>query len=315
MQTKKYSFRLLLFVFASLASGEEASRIAIQKAIPYLENKGEAWIREKKCVSCHQVNSMLWALSLSKSKGFEVNPKLAEWKNWAVDESLRQAKEGKSIGRSNKEGVAQLLLGLPSITHKKRAQLHEILSKDRRKDGTWKAGGQLPEQKRPPHETDMVSTMWIALSNPENASPESIYALDSDKPAKSVEWYALRILLSERIGGSKTSSSLDSLLKSQNSDGGWGWLLRDSSDALGTGLALYALQKINDPKNREAISKAQEFLNSSQSPNGTWLVRGTKKKKMRNFEETSTYWGTAWAVIALASSLSEPHPDKAVPHP
>ncbi len=76
-----------------------------------------------------------------------------------------------------------------------------------------------------------------------------------------------------------------------------------TSDALGTGLALYALESIRAQLDPERLALARKFLISSQQKDGSWSVKGTKKKKRHKIEETSTYWGTAWAVIALASGL------------
>ena len=72
----------------------------------------------------------------------------------------------------------------------------------------------------------------------------------------------------------------------QNSDGGWGWLVNDPSDALGTGMALYALHYLNSDKTLETRTKAIEFLIRTQRTDGTWSVKGTKKKKREKVEET-----------------------------
>ena len=64
-----------------------------------------------------------------------------------------------------------------------------------------------------------------------------------------------------------TSWAIDKSL-SKRDDGGWGWTLNQESDALATGMVLYALNQSGmDPK-QERISKAVEFLTSSQNDDG-----------------------------------------------
>jgi hypothetical protein len=56
-----------IIVFAATLSGAHESdlhaveevRAAIQRSIPYIEEKGVWWIETKKCVSCHRVGTML----------------------------------------------------------------------------------------------------------------------------------------------------------------------------------------------------------------------------------------------------------------
>ena len=43
----------------------------------------------------------------------------------------------------------------------------------------------------------------------------------------------------------------------------------------------------------------------TQQANGSWNVKGTKFKKKDRVEQTSIYWGTTWASLALISYLPE----------
>ena len=73
-----------------------------------------------------------------------------------------------------------------------------------------------------------------------------------------------------------TSWAIDKSL-SKSDDGGWEWILNQESDALATGMGLYALNQSGmDPK-QERISKAVEFLTSSQNDDGSWDVKGPRK--------------------------------------
>jgi squalene-hopene/tetraprenyl-beta-curcumene cyclase len=151
----------------------------------------------------------------------------------------------------------------------------------------------------------LVSSSWIALSARKKVSQASIPTIHIQKEGQSIEWYVVNLLLSSVNGDEKVNSFTNKLKEFQNSDGGWGWLVNEPSDALGTGMALYALQYVNSEKTLETRTRAIEFLTRTQRTDGTWPVNGTKRKKREKVEETSTYWGTAWAIIGLTSGLSD----------
>ncbi|WP_417385014.1 prenyltransferase/squalene oxidase repeat-containing protein [Gimesia sp.] len=292
-------------------------RETVQRGIPYIEEKGLWWIEEKKCVTCHRVGNMVWSLQAAKQSGFMVSDRLAEWRQWSIDKSLANNDKGKVTGLGNKEGVAQLLLSpdradTDTAQVEARKKLAAILLEEQRPDGSWKAGGQLPFQKRPAAETDAVSTMWLTLAllaegKNEASTPVLTRAMKfiaASSPGKSVEWYAVRLLLAVQSGETEVRDQLVKQLRSQqHPDGGWGWMIADDSDALGTGLALYALVSAGVDRNDPAVKGAQQFLVSTQRDDGSWPVRGTKEKKKKSVQETAVFWGTTWAVIGLVESL------------
>lgn len=294
-------------------------RETVQRSIPFIEEKGLWWIEEKKCVTCHRVGNMVWSLEAAKQSGFEVSDRLAEWKQWSIESSLAENDKGKITGLGNQEGVAQLLLSRDQSDNadeqtETRKKLAGLLLEEQLPDGSWKAGGQLPFQKRPAAETNAVSTMWLTLAllaegKNEASAPTITNALkfiQASPSGKSVEWYAVRLLLAVQTGETEVRDQLVKQLRSQqHADGGWGWMLADDSDALGTGLALYALVSAGVERQAPAIKGAQQFLVSTQRDDGSWPVRGTKEKKKTSVQETTVYWGTTWAVIGLVESLPE----------
>jgi squalene-hopene/tetraprenyl-beta-curcumene cyclase len=122
---------------------------------------------------------------------------------------------------------------------------------------------------------------------------------------QSTEWWATRLML-ERCDGSADKADVlrAELLKRQRADGGWGWLCDDDSDALGTGIALYALRQDKMSAASPEIAKARQFLIKTQTGDGSWPVRGTKQNKKDHIEPTTTFWGTCWAVIGLCETLT-----------
>lgn len=292
----------------------EQVRAGIEKSLPYIAERGAWWIEEKDCNSCHRVGNMLWSLTEAQRLGFEVDEQLEEWSSWAVDSAQVKDKEGVLTAAKNKEGVAQLLLvhsTQPFLSDKTIELFLQVFKDAQAEDGRWNADGQLPAQKRKPEETADVSTAWIALAiansqsnhGDSDALTAALDALEKRQQAESTEWFAVRLLLANELSQSSLVVRFHSkLVELQHADGGWGWLHEEPSDALGTGLALYALARTEKAAS-ETQSKAIEFLLSTQKPNGTWDVKGTKKNKRKRVEETATYWGTAWATQALVATL------------
>ena len=124
---------------------------------------------------------------------------------------------------------------------------------------------------------------------------------------KSTEWFLARYMLAKELGQRDVqAATIANLLKFQQDNGGWGWNLDESSDALATGMALYALSQVApDAVIESAIAKAQKFLATTQLENGSWKVNGTKSNKRDTPIETSIFWGTSWAVLGLAETLPD----------
>ena len=153
--------------------------------------------------------------------------------------------------------------------------------------------------------------MWIATAltssadqtpAAKTASDRALDWLKNAKPGKSTEWHALRLLLHGNVG--KIENEHKQLLSYQNKDGGWPWLIGGKSDALATGLSIYALRSASTPIQAPALQRAAAYLISTQRNDGSWPVPGTKTKAKGKVVETAVYWGTGWATIGLTQMLS-----------
>ncbi len=294
-------------------------RAAVERSLPYLEKAGVSWMETKKCVSCHRVSFLTWTWSEAGKHGFQVDQEKAKvWLEWSETKSLEDRGEGKpQDGAQNLDGLAQLLLGhgaeapLP-LSKESAATFVQLLTAGQQADGSWKPAGQLPDQKRSKEETTQVSTMWnaFALGATEKtavvqgARERARIFLESANPGKSTEWFVARLLLWHQQGDeARMKAAAEELKSKQHADGGWGWLVDEKSDALATGQALFALSYIDLPPEDATIGRAQHFLVSTQTKNGSWEVKGTKEKKKERVEETATYWGTAWGTLGLLRTL------------
>ncbi len=300
---------LCLLAVATSASAEEASEIA-KRSLPFLKEKGLAWIEDRQCASCHQIPAMLWSMNSAARAGLDPERKeTTEWTPWAAD-WRRWNKTGDKDGEDkvsagNIDTMNFLLLGLdakPEAAPAWTSGFRAHILKNQQPDGSWKAGGQLPLGKRPPREIHEVTTMWTLLALQSYAGEELAAEvrqraddfLAKAGPGQSTEWHAIRLLLKP-----DDARLRDALQQLQHEDGSWGWLTKEPGDALGTGLALYALAKSGLPDDAPTRQKAVAFLKNTQAPDGSWPVPSTRARDKNKVTKTATYWGTAWAVIAL----------------
>lgn len=298
----------------SLSAAEETT---IDLGLDYVRVSGEKWIERQGCVSCHQVPSMVWAHQAADESGLlKSSEQLAEWQAWSADylnfvrPSQRADCDRQKTLASNIDTMAALLLAIPATDEAEwRAEFTEALIAEQASDGSWRACGQLPLQRRPESETHAVTTMWTSLALLNEGSQFDLEAAidfaDAIDTPQSAEWFAVRLLLAERMGDPRSDEYRERLLQHQNDDGGWGWLVAEASDALGTGYALYALRYSDTAP--EPMTAAAEFLSQTQEPDGRWKVRGTKKTA-KGPTATATDWGTAWAVLALATPAGSSYP-------
>ncbi|MFK8115058.1 MAG: prenyltransferase/squalene oxidase repeat-containing protein [Rubripirellula sp.] len=302
-------------VLAAGPSVTDPRRDCVAKAIPYLESEGQKWIDDRGCVSCHQIPSMLWSLSAAHENGYVVDPdKLQRWQSWAIQTpSFVKPEEKENVDTAktlaaNIDTMNALLLASDSAADWEdsgwRRKFTSALVENQADDGSWKACGQLPAQKRPAKETTQVTVLWslLALASQRVEVDRQQDALDfcRNTDPKSTEWYVVRVLLAAQLGDDELQGFRKQLVAKQREDGGWGWLTGDPSDALATGMALYALRKTSSGDEQvSAIRSASSFLIGTQQKDGSWLVPGTKKSTRKKNTTTSNYWGTAWAVIGL----------------
>jgi len=316
-----------LIVNASIAE-TPSSEVVIQRGLTYLNSAGEAWIKKRGCVSCHQVPTLIWSHQAASERGvLESNVDLDRWQDWSVNvvnfvkPNQKDDVDVPATMAANIDTMIGLLLASeqasdpatnlsfdqtshsskPKANADWRRQFAEKLRDEQADDGSWKACGQLPMQKRPEKETNAVTTLWAAYALqrhlPDQDPQPAITFADSVPDAVSIEWWAVRLLLSDQIADGRADQLREEIFRRQNQDAGWAWKLGDDSDALGTGLALYALAKTQT--NSVRLQSARDFLRQTQLASGKWIVPGTKKNAKGKPTATANDWGTAWAVIAL----------------
>lgn len=317
------SVPLLLVVFASQSVAQDLPapdiRAIVDRSLPYIQAGGMDWRTDQKCASCHTTTFTAWALNRAVESGFAIDEEtVQDWNLWSRDwinhvavKRRDKATRDDTLLAEN-DSVGQLLLGRPrgeQRASKWVAEYRSFLAKSQNEDGSWKAGGQLPLQKRSQRETQEVSTMWALVALRDSGATEDMLQpavesaekwLGTKTQGTSIEWWATRLLVQREAGESDAADmSRQAILKHQQEDGGWGWLVNDTSDALSTGIALYALAKDGAVAEDAEVLRAISFLEQTQDSDGSWPVRGTKKSGADDVTDTATYWGTCWTVIAV----------------
>ncbi len=304
----------------SLGEGPPSANESTRRAIGYLKVAGESWIDHRGCVSCHQIPSLLWSYQASRRLGIDgIDDDLKRWQEWStevvnfVKPNQKDDVDVAATLSANIDTMVGLLLAIPPADDSPqddpwREKFVATLASQQADDGSWKACGQLPLQRRPKIETTATTTLWTTyalIKNQQAGSPKfdrqkAIAFADQVSQAVSTEWWAARLLVAGQSGDPNVATFRRHLIDQQNDDGGWGWRLGEASDALGTGYALFALSATGTKA--PSIAAAREFLLLSQTAAGHWVVPGTKKSAKGKSTATATDWGTAWAVIALNQS-------------
>lgn len=330
-------------------TGAKTVAEAIQRALPPLtrtaEDSAAAFVRhrsQQNCISCHQQQLPLAAMSLAHSRQFTTDrgaarhqlallkrdladPEIALQGNFLPDPAifagyvamdLRGASESSSISTD--------------------AMVH-ILATIQHPDGHWSR--YIP---RPPiHASDITATASALHMIRSYGIPARQKELDArvqrartwlKKAQAETNEERTHQLLGLAWAGEKSSvlqKLAEELIRQQRDDGGWGQLSGLDSDAYATGQSLYALMeggKIST--SNPSVRRGLEFLMHTQLADGTWHVR-TRTHPFQppmdsGFPHGKDGWisaaGTSWAVMALATSLdpsqkptTTPSPAKAAP--
>ena len=325
-------------------SGAKSVAEAIQRAVPTLTKTAEdsvaSFLRhasKQDCVSCHQQQLPLPALSLAHSRHFTTD-------RAATRHQVELMKRSFFTGHITQGDEHHTLLevGLQTTFHPEPAILagytamglrleHEPasvvtdsmihqLATIQFADGHW--SWNLP--RAPIQASDITATALAIETIKSYGIPARRQELDSrvnrarawlSKTRAETNEERTHQLLGLAWAGEKSGALKKlaaELIRQQRADGGWGQLAGLDSDAYGTGQSLYALMEGGKiPANDPAVRRGLDFLMRTQLADGTWHVR-TRAHPFQppmdsGFPHGKDGWisaaGTSWAVMALATSL------------
>ncbi len=245
-------------------------------------------------------------------------------KGMLVRVATQQTKEGLNDG-GGPAVIFQLMVGVPADASRMSewiSAMSPVLERFQGKDGLWKASGQFPSENRTVLESNYIMTGWniLGLSSKfektdvptQKMISQALAKFRTMKPEKSTESRVVAFLVERQFGTAETSAPFrDALLKQQNVDGGWGWLIGGASDSFATGQVLYALGSDGLTVNDAVVQKALRFLNNTQEAEGGWFIPGpaiaatdTKPDRIKRLETLIyRHWGASWAVIGMTRVL------------
>jgi ankyrin repeat protein len=329
---------------AEQTSGASSVPDAIQRAVPSLTKTAEESVStflrhasKQDCVSCHQQQIPLPALSLAHSRHVDTDRAATRHQVELVKRSfltghIKQGDESYDLLEVNLQttfhpepGILDgyvakgLRLEHEPASAATDSMIHQLTT-IQYLDGHW--SWNLP---RPPIQaSDITATAQAVYAIQSYPIPACRPELDS-RVKRARAWLAkaraetneerVHQLLGLAWAGEK-SGTLKKLAKEligqQRADGGWGQLAGLDSDAYGTGQSLYALMEGGGiPSSDPALRRGIDFLLRTQLADGTWHVR-TRAHPFQppmdsGFPHGKDGWisaaGTSWAVMALATAL------------
>jgi hypothetical protein len=295
-------------------------RNALTRSLNFLGKTGDQWVREKDCMSCHHLPTLVWSHVEAERRGIPVDSKkLDTWLQWSAERVA-----GKNPGI---ETLSQFVLALPQGRaglpgSLRTSELAGLILAAQEPDGSWKPGSQFASmQKRQKPEAQEASTRLNVL-----ALASVAVAVDTNAPARaralswlaahhevplSTETLVFRLLLAQRLKETKAAEAgRDQLLELQHADGGWSWRLGEAqSDALATGQVLYALRGVTAKRVVKSVARGRQWLLANQRETGEWFTKSTLitalpgEGHIQRTDGIYTFWGTAWATLGLLEAL------------
>lgn len=331
-------------VRAASGAGAEPVVQVIHRALPSLTRTAEEslsvflrHVSKQDCISCHQQQLPLAALSLAHSRRFPTDRQ-------ATRHQLELLKRSFSTGhvRLGDQQHSLLEIGLQTTFHPEPviaagynalalrgegepaseltdSLVHQVAALQQG-DGRW-----IWNLPRPPIQaSDITTTAQGVYTIQTYGIPARRRELDArvqraqawlNKTQAETNEERVHQLLGLAWAGEQSGtlkSFADDLVRQQRADGGWGQLAGLPSDAYATGQALYALlEGAKLSADNPVVRRGVDFLRQTQLADGTWHVRRRahpfQPPMDSGFPHGADGWisaaGTSWALMALTTSL------------
>jgi squalene-hopene/tetraprenyl-beta-curcumene cyclase len=312
-----------------------AETMSLVKSAEFLDTVTLAWIRERKCASCHTGYPYLLARA---SLGDPKAPALLETRKFFEDRVAAWDKDGKGAGFLKADGplwyseaiteVVAVAATLALHDAQSTGKLHPVTRQalDRMwtlqdKNGAWAWN----KTAFAPLEHDIYfGAVYAAVGVGHAPDDYARSAAAKDGVARLTEylrknpppdlhhktwllWAAVK--LDGLMPVKEQQQTIKELLALQRGDGGWSlpslgdWKRADGktnnkqapSDGYATGLILYVLRQAGVAATAEPIGRGVKWLKTNQRVSGRWFTRSLN----RDSRHYITHAGTAYAVLAL----------------
>jgi squalene-hopene/tetraprenyl-beta-curcumene cyclase len=312
-----------------------AGALSLARSAEFLDGVTLAWIKERKCASCHTGFPYLLArLALGEPKA----PALLEVRRFLEDRVASWDKGGKGAGYLKGGGSLKVSEGVTEVVaiattlalhdaqstgrlHPRTRQALDRIWELQQKDGSW------PWNKTrlaPLEHDDYYGAVYAALGvgcAPEGyarseAAHEGLARLRRylrANPPPDLHHRTWLLWASVQLDGVMTPAereqAVKDLLALQRADGGWSlptlgdWKRLDGtandkqapSDGYATGLVLYVLRQAGVPATEGAVRRGVNWLKANQRASGRWFTRSVNADRAHYISHA----GTAFAVMAL----------------
>jgi hypothetical protein len=304
-----------------------ASHDAVEAALVPLQAAGPVFYEKTRCISCHNQSLPAVAVTIARSRGGRIDETRAGDPSRATLEVWGRGRQQMLVGHCAVMGfMPNAAYGMFALAEEHvpanatTDAVASCLAGLQRPDGSWVSGDiRPPLSARGP----IVYTALSARALKEYAPPgrrddtarriaRALSYLRGAAPADTQD-AAFKLLGLQWLGGSRAAiaDARRQLLQLQRADGGWSQLPTMASDAYATGQAMYALAVSGMAVSSVTYTRAVDYLRRTQLEDGTWQVR-SRSIGFQPYVDTGFPHGedqfisaaaTAWAVMALASSL------------
>ncbi len=306
-----------------------AKQFSLDRSVRFLDAAALDWQKSRQCFTCHTNFAFLMARpAISAAAPAHATIRAAAEKLV----SQRWKEQGPRWDAEVVMAGAILAMNDSATTGKLHPLTREVLDRTwtvQREDGgfDWLKCGW------PPMESDdhFGATMAAigAGAAPEGyaqtpaaqAGLEKLRTYLKANPAPTLHHRAMTLWAATYLDGFMTpeerQATIDSLLKLQHADGGWGlaslgdWKRSDgkeqdpqASDGYGTGFVIYVLRRAGLAADDARLQRGIAWLKANQRESGRWFTRSLNKDSKHYI----THAGTAFALLALASCEPKPAP-------
>ena len=314
------------------ARRENTIQRAIQGSIPLLQQADANFIPKAACASCHNNSLAAMAAAAARSRGFQVDEKIAAQQVRANVFGLEKLRDYLHQGFFVPVGdyfgpvvVGYMLVGLDAEHYKPDLNTDAVamyLKSHQSPDGQW---AYLAADTRPPICSDYIGQTALSMRALQLYAPKTDKAAYDRSIQLAAAWIATarpknnddrgwRVLGLAWAGTDKnaTQKAMRELLAVQRADGGWSDLDSMESSAYATGKALFALETAGLSASDAAYQRAVRFLLSTQQEDGSWYVK-TRAMAFQpyfdagfphGFDQWVSAAGTSWATLALSMASS-----------
>jgi hypothetical protein len=323
---------LLLVAITALArAADEQASAAQQRAVAYLSQEVPSWPRQNNCFSCHNNGDAARALYVARSMSHPVPAEaLAETTAWLLQPLAWREAKGDPGFSDLKLARIQFAAALTEAVQTGAIGGRDALAtaangllEDQENDGSWDVD--VPGVVGSPATYGDALGTYMARRTLEAASVarfgEAIARADAwfltVKPVATVDVAAIALALADRLdqleqppaagdtagaARAKLHETIDRILGSPSSDGGWGPYPKSPSEPFDTAVALLALNAANDlgaadsKTIEKVVAEGRAYLIRAQLPAGGW----PETTRPSGFQSYAQHISTSgWATLAL----------------